>query len=95
MSRVVEKFLSELTTQLTVRNVTPTYTTTFKNWLAQHGYDPHMGARPMRRLIADKVRRPLADELLFGRLKQGGAVTFDIRPDDEGKDVVVFDVAES
>ena len=95
VSRVVEKFLSELTTQLTVRNVTPTYTTTFKNWLAQHGYDPHMGARPMRRLIADKVRRPLADELLFGRLKQGGAVTFDIRPDDEGKDVVVFDVAES
>lgn len=95
VSRVVEKFLSELTTQLTVRNVTPTYTTTFKNWLSQHGYDPHMGARPMRRLIADKVRRPLADELLFGRLKQGGAVTFDIRPDDEGKDVVVFDVAES
>ena len=95
VSRVVDKFLSELTTQLTVRNVTPTYTTTFKNWLAQHGYDPHMGARPMRRLIADKVRRPLADELLFGRLKQGGAVTFDIRPDDEGKDVVVFDVAES
>lgn len=95
VSRVVEKFLSELTTQLTVCNVTPTYTTTFKNWLAQHGYDPHMGARPMRRLIADKVRRPLADELLFGRLKQGGAVTFDIRPDDEGKDVVVFDVAES
>lgn len=95
VSRVVDKFLSELTTQLTVRNVTPTYTTTFKNWLAQHGYDPHMGARPMRRLIADKVRRPLADELLFGRLKQGGAVTFDIRPDDEGKDVVVFDVDES
>ena len=95
VSRVVDKFLSELTTQLTVRNMTPTYTTTFKNWLAQHGYDPHMGARPMRRLIADKVRRPLADELLFGRLKQGGAVTFDIRPDDEGKDVVVFDVAES
>ncbi len=95
VSRVVDKFLSELTTQLTVRNVTPTYTTTFKNWLAQHGYDPHMGARPMHRLIADKVRRPLADELLFGRLKQGGAVTFDIRPDDEGKDVVVFDVAES
>ena len=95
VSRVGDKVLSELTTQLTVRNVTPTYTTTFKNWLAQHGYDPHMGARPMRRLIADKVRRPLADELLFGRLKQGGAVTFDIRPDDEGKDVVVFDVAES
>lgn len=95
VSRVVDKFLSELTTQLTVRNVTPTYTTTFKDWLAQHGYDPHMGARPMRRLIADKVRRPLADELLFGRLKQGGAVTFDIRSDDEGKDAVVFDVAKS
>lgn len=95
VSRVVDKFLSELTIQLTARNVTPTYTATFKDWLAQHGYDPHMGARPMRRLIADKVRRPLADELLFGRLKQGGAVTFDIRPDDEGKDAVVFDVAES
>lgn len=95
VSRVVDKFLSELTTQLTVRNVTPTYTTTFKDWLAQHGYDPHMGARPMRRLIADKVRRPLADELLFGRLMKGGAVTFDIRSDDEGKDAVVFDVTES
>ena len=95
VSRVVDKFLSELTTQLTVRNVTPTYTTTFKDWLAQHGYDPHMGARPMRRLIADKVRRPLADELLFGRLMKGGAVTFDIRSDDEGKDAVVFDVSES
>lgn len=95
VSRVVDKFLAELTTQLATRDVTPTYTPVFKEWLAQHGYDPHMGARPMRRLIADKVRRPLADELLFGRLMQGGVVTFDICKDAEGKDAVVFDVAES
>lgn len=95
VSRVVDKFLAELTTQLAARDVTPTYTPAFKEWLAQHGYDPHMGARPMRRLIADKVRRPLADELLFGRLMQGGVVTFDIRKDADGKDAVVFDVVES
>ena len=95
VSRVVDKFLAELTTQLAARDVTPTYTPAFKEWLAQHGYDPHMGARPMRRLIADKVRRPLADELLFGRLMKGGVVTFDIRKDAEGKDAVVFDVVES
>ena len=74
---VVDKFLSELTAQLARKKVTPVYTETLKNWLREKGYDPHMGARPMRRLIADDIRRPLANELLFGALTEGGEVTVD------------------
>lgn len=92
---VVDKFLVELTTQLAARDVTPDYTSAFRAWLAEHGYDPHMGARPMRRLIADKVRRPLADELLFGRLCGGGAVTLDVRRDDDGVERVVLDIKKT
>ena len=66
----------------------PVYSEDFRAWLARNGYDPHMGARPMRRLIADKVRRPLAEELLFGRLAGGGKVVFDIRTDAGGEEVV-------
>ena len=91
IASVVDKFLAELTDQLKARGVEPVYAEGFRAWLAEHGYDPHMGARPMRRLIADKVRRPLAEELLFGRLAGGGRVIFDIRPD-AGGDEVVFDV---
>lgn len=91
IASVVDKFLAELTDQLKARGVEPVYAEGFRAWLAEHGYDPHMGARPMRRLIADKVRRPLAEELLFGRLAEGGRVVFDIRAVDGGEQVV-FDV---
>lgn len=74
---VVDKFLSELTMQLQRKNVTPEYTPALKEWLREKGYDPHMGARPMRRLIADELRRPLANELLFGSLTDGGRVVID------------------
>lgn len=74
---VVDKFLGELTAQLARKNVTPVYTAALKDWLREKGYDPHMGARPMRRLIADDIRRPLANELLFGALTEGGKVTID------------------
>ncbi|MFC3549527.1 ATP-dependent Clp protease ATP-binding subunit ClpA [Lysobacter cavernae] len=80
--RVVDKFLIELEAQLHEKNVTLTATPTARDWLAQHGFDPLMGARPMARVIQDKVKRPLADELLFGKLVGGGRVTIDVRDDE-------------
>jgi ATP-dependent Clp protease ATP-binding subunit ClpA len=88
LAAVVNKFLNELSEQLRARGVTAVYTDAFRAWLAERGYDPHMGARPMRRLIADRVRKPLADELLFGALAHGGTVTADVRdgkPDAQGR----------
>jgi ATP-dependent Clp protease ATP-binding subunit ClpA len=76
--RVVDKFLIELETQLHEKDVTLTATPAARDWLAQHGFDPLMGARPMARVIQDKVKRPLADELLFGKLVGGGRVSLDV-----------------
>ncbi|MBP3438980.1 MAG: AAA family ATPase [Sutterella sp.] len=94
LASVVSKFLGELTAQLKGRSVEPEYTPAFRAWLAEKGYDPHMGARPMRRLIADEVRRPLADELLFGRLKSGGRVVFDVEKTADGTVKVLMRVPE-
>ena len=80
--RVVDKFLIELEAQLHEKNVTLSATPTARDWLAQHGFDPLMGARPMARVIQDKIKRPLADELLFGKLVGGGRVTIDVRDDE-------------
>jgi ATP-dependent Clp protease ATP-binding subunit ClpA len=80
--RVVDKFLIELETQLHEKSVTLTATPTARDWLAQHGFDPLMGARPMARVIQDKIKRPLADELLFGKLVGGGRVTIDVKNDE-------------
>ena len=77
--RVVDKFLIELETQLHEKNVSLSATPEARDWLAQHGFDPLMGARPMTRVIQDKIKRPLADELLFGKLVGGGRVTVDAR----------------
>ena len=76
--RVVDKFLIELEAQLHDKNVTLSATPAARDWLAQHGFDPLMGARPMARVIQDKVKRPLADELLFGKLVKGGRVGIDV-----------------
>ncbi|MGO4556920.1 ATP-dependent Clp protease ATP-binding subunit ClpA, partial [Stenotrophomonas sp. 2YAF22] len=57
-------------------------TPTARDWLAHHGFDPLMGARPMARVLQDKVKRPLADELLFGKLVNGGKVSIDVRNDE-------------
>ena len=95
LGAVVTKFLGELTAQLKGRGVEPEYTEAFRAWLADKGYDPHMGARPMRRLIADEVRRPLADELLFGRLKSGGRVVFDVETAENGQTKVVMRIPEA
>ncbi|QQP97027.1 ATP-dependent Clp protease ATP-binding subunit ClpA [Lysobacter enzymogenes] len=79
--RVVDKFLIELETQLHEKNVSLSATPAARDWLAQHGFDPLMGARPMARVIQDQIKRPLADELLFGKLVGGGRVSIDVRDD--------------
>ncbi|MBN7137311.1 ATP-dependent Clp protease ATP-binding subunit ClpA [Lysobacter enzymogenes] len=79
--RVVDKFLIELETQLHEKDVSLSATPAARDWLAQHGFDPLMGARPMARVIQDQIKRPLADELLFGKLVGGGRVSIDVRDD--------------
>ena len=76
--RVVDKFLLQLETQLAEKKVDVTFTDTLRKHLAKKGFDPLMGARPMQRLIQDTIRRALADELLFGRLQDGGRLTVDL-----------------
>jgi len=83
--KVVDKFLLELEGQLHERKVEPSFTPRLKEFLAQKGFDPQMGARPMARLIQDTIRKALADELLFGRLVGGGHVTIDLDDDDKVK----------
>ena len=81
--RVVDKFLMQLEEQLHEKKVEVIFTDALKAHLAEHGFDPLMGARPMARLIQDTVRRALADELLFGRLVSGGKVNIDIDANDK------------
>ncbi|HXD06276.1 MAG TPA: ATP-dependent Clp protease ATP-binding subunit ClpA [Burkholderiaceae bacterium] len=81
--RVVDKFLLQLEGQLAEKKVEVTFTDALRKHLAKKGFDPLMGARPMQRLIQDTIRRALADELLFGRLVDGGRLTVDV--DDEGQ----------
>ena len=87
--RVVEKFLMQLEAQLHEKKVDAVFTDKLKDWLGEKGFDPLMGARPMARLIQDTVRAALADELLFGRLANGGKVTIDV--DDEKKVQLTFE----
>ncbi|TBR39570.1 MULTISPECIES: ATP-dependent Clp protease ATP-binding subunit ClpA [Dyella] len=72
--RVVDKFIIELESQLSEKHVTLDVDADARRWLAEHGFDPQMGARPMARVIQEKVKRALADELLFGKLAEGGKV---------------------
>ena len=81
--RVVDKFLLQLEQQLAEKKVEVTFTDALRKHLAKKGFDPLMGARPMQRLIQDMIRRALADELLFGRLVDGGRLTVDL--DAEGQ----------
>ncbi len=81
--RVVDKFLMQLEEQLHEKKVDISFTQALRDYLAEKGFDPQMGARPMSRLIQDMIRSALADELLFGRLASGGKVTVDI--DSSGK----------
>src|SRR5215831_19423391 len=79
--RVVDKFLIELEAQLQEKHVSLNVDTDARRWLAEHGFDPQMGARPMARVIQENVKRPLADELLFGKLAAGGRVYLGVKDD--------------
>ncbi|NDH51529.1 MAG: ATP-dependent Clp protease ATP-binding subunit ClpA [Betaproteobacteria bacterium] len=90
--RVVDKFLLQLETQLAEKKVDVTFTDKLRKHLGKKGFDPLMGARPMQRLIQDTIRRALADELLFGRLTEGGRLTVDLDDTDESKTEVLLDI---
>jgi ATP-dependent Clp protease ATP-binding subunit ClpA len=92
--RVVDKFLMQLEDQLHEKKVEVTFSDALKSYLGKKGFDPLMGARPMARLIQDTIRKALADELLFGKLANGGAVHVDIDDKDQVK-LVFEDKAES
>jgi ATP-dependent Clp protease ATP-binding subunit ClpA len=83
--RVVDKFLLQLETQLDQKKVDVTFTDVLRKHLAKKGFDPLMGARPMQRLIQDTIRKALADELLFGKLVDGGIVTVDLDAEEKIK----------
>ncbi|MSQ57660.1 MAG: ATP-dependent Clp protease ATP-binding subunit ClpA, partial [Limnohabitans sp.] len=86
--RVVDKFLLQLETQLAEKKVEVTFTDDLRKHLAKKGFDPSMGARPMQRLIQDTIRRALADELLFGKLIDGGRLTVSL----DDKQEVLLDI---
>jgi ATP-dependent Clp protease ATP-binding subunit ClpA len=86
--RVVDKFLLQLEGQLAEKKVEVTFSDALRKHLAKKGFDPLMGARPMQRLIQDTIRKALADELLFGRLIDGGRLSVDI----DDKDEVLLDI---
>ncbi|MGW8320819.1 MAG: AAA family ATPase, partial [Thermodesulfobacteriota bacterium] len=75
MERVVDKFTAQLEVQLSERKVSIRLLPEARKWLAERGHDPTYGARPLARLIQAELKKPLADEILFGRLSQGGQVT--------------------
>ena len=84
VAKVVDKFVLQLEAQLADRNVTIELSDEARDWLVENGYDEAMGARPMARLIQSTIKTPLADEVLFGKLKDGGAVRVIVkRPDGE------------
>ena len=81
MSKVVDKFIMELEAQLADRHVAIELTEAAREWLAKKGYDPTFGARPLARVIQETVKKPLAEELLFGKLAKGGTVRVKIEDD--------------
>ena len=89
--KVVDKFLIQLETQLHDKKVDASFTQDLKDYLAKSGFDEQMGARPMARLIQDTIRKALADELLFGKLVNGGEVEIDI----DAKDKIVLNIKEN
>ena len=79
---VVDKFLAQLQAQLTPRKVSLELTDEARRWLADHGYDERMGARPLGRLIQQRIENTLSDEILFGKLEKGGTVTVEVKDND-------------
>jgi ATP-dependent Clp protease ATP-binding subunit ClpA len=85
IAKVVEKFVLQLEAQLADRDVTIELSEEAASWLIKHGYDELMGARPMARVIQEHIKKPLADELLFGRLEHGGTVKVTVAGEGEEK----------
>lgn len=81
VEKVVDKFVAQLEGQLADKNVEIELSDAARKWLAEKGYDPAMGARPLGRVIQEKVKRPLAEEILFGKLEKGGLVKVDLSGD--------------
>ncbi|GGC57398.1 ATP-dependent Clp protease ATP-binding subunit ClpA [Chelatococcus reniformis] len=94
VSKVVDKFVLQLEAQLADRNVTIELADEAREWLVENGYDETMGARPMARLIQSTIKTPLADEVLFGKLKGGGAVRVVVTKDEAGKESLGFEFPE-
>lgn len=92
IAKVVDKFLLALEHQLLAKQVVAEFTPALRIYLAKHGFDVALGARPMHRLIQERIRKLLADELLFGRLSEGGSVVIDYQPQ---SDKVVLDFSAS
>ncbi|MFZ9709707.1 MAG: ATP-dependent Clp protease ATP-binding subunit ClpA, partial [Steroidobacteraceae bacterium] len=87
IERVVDKLLVEIEAQLEGKRVQLQLDDASRRWLAQKGYDPKMGARPMARVIQEHIKRPLAEELLFGSLVNGGTVRVRVKSDESGLDL--------
>jgi ATP-dependent Clp protease ATP-binding subunit ClpA len=90
IAQVVDKFILQLEAQLSDRNVTIELTDEAREWLVKNGYDEAMGARPMARVIQAQIKTPLADEVLFGRLKGGGVVKVVVTADETGAKKLSF-----
>ncbi|MGA2567267.1 MAG: ATP-dependent Clp protease ATP-binding subunit ClpA [Pseudolabrys sp.] len=91
IAKVVEKFVLQLEAQLGDRNVTIELSEEATRWLIANGYDELMGARPMARVIQEHIKKPLADEVLFGHLKSGGHVRVVVAKDEDGRDKLGFE----
>ncbi|PLX36839.1 MAG: ATP-dependent Clp protease ATP-binding subunit ClpA [Hyphomicrobiales bacterium] len=92
--RVVEKFVMQLEAQLADRGVLFELTDEAIAWLAEKGYDEHMGARPLGRVIQEHIKKPLADEVLFGKLKKGGTVRVTVETGEDGKTGLALEAIE-
>ncbi len=90
IAKVVDKFIMQLDAQLAERNVTIELTDEARRWLVENGYDEQMGARPMARVIQQTIKTPLADEVLFGRLKNGGTVRVVVTAEEDGSKKLGF-----
>lgn len=90
--KVVQKFVMQLETQLSERNVTFDLHDDAVAWLAEKGYDEKMGARPLGRVIQEHIKKPLANEILFGKLKKGGVVSVSLDKKEDGTDGLKLDV---
>jgi ATP-dependent Clp protease ATP-binding subunit ClpA len=80
--QIVDKFVLQLEAQLIDRNVHIELTPAASNWLAEKGYDDKMGARPLGRVIQEHIKKPLAEELLFGKLTKGGVAKVSVKNDE-------------